>query len=217
MRGRLAGLRPTAPPSMGKKPVYQRVSARTLVRIRPGQEEPMPMPMARTIDAADGDDEQRGAHRDLEEAFAHPGDGEQLEGDDTAGDEQRFVDVGDQERQRVEDAAERGHAAGDGAAHDRGAAPGLLAGVRERLRPAHADPSAEGDGEADTQRCVRSLSRSRRRRSARARRRCRRSCRRARAARRAARSRARRRSPRGGSSVRAGRRAAGGLSRAWRS
>ncbi len=65
----------------------------------------MPTPIASTISAADGDHEQRGAHRDVQEAFADPGDHEQLDRDHAAGDDQRLVDVGDQERQRVEDAA----------------------------------------------------------------------------------------------------------------
>ena len=64
------------------------------------------MPIASTISAPDGDDQQRGAHRDLEEAFADPGDREQLDRHHAAGHEQRLVDVGDDERQRVKDAAQ---------------------------------------------------------------------------------------------------------------
>ena len=43
----------------------------------------------------------------------------------------------------MEETADRGHAAGDRAAHERRAASGLLAGVRKRLRPAHAHARAE--------------------------------------------------------------------------
>ena len=88
------------------------------------------------------------------------------------------------------------------AAHDRRAATGLLARVRQRLRPAHAHARAERTSRVPRAAPCASSTRSPRRRSAPARRRCRRSARRAPAARRAARTRARRRSPSGGSGVR---------------
>src|SRR2546423_14926715 len=70
-------------------------------------------------DPTDRDEEQRGAHRDPEEAIPDPRDREQLDRHDDPGDNQRLVDVGDEEGQGVEDAPEHRHPAGDGPAHDR--------------------------------------------------------------------------------------------------
>ena len=63
--------------------------------------------------------------------------------------------VRDQERQAVQDAADEGASSGDRAAHDRAAAAGELARVREPLRERHADAGAECGGEARDERVPR--------------------------------------------------------------
>ena len=60
----------------------------------------------RDHDAAEGDLDQRGAHRDAQEALADPRDDDQLDGHDDVGDRQRGREVGDQERERVGGAAD---------------------------------------------------------------------------------------------------------------
>src|SRR5690242_9131845 len=79
----------------------------------------------------EGHHDQRGAHGDLEEPVSHPGDHDQLDGDDDAGHDERPVHVADDERKRAEDSAERGGGAGDRSAYDARTSTGLLAGVRE--------------------------------------------------------------------------------------
>src|SRR3954467_12240115 len=80
-------------------------------------------------DAAEGDLDQRGAHRDLEEALADPGDRGQLDRDHDVGDLQRGGEVADQERQRVRGAADERGDARDGAPGDGFAPPGERAVV----------------------------------------------------------------------------------------
>ena len=57
--------------------------------------------------------------------------------------------VGDEERQRVADAADGGHGAADQAADPGVAAAGEAAIVGERLGEAHADAGADGGGQSD--------------------------------------------------------------------
>src|SRR3954452_13359115 len=64
-------------------------------------------------DAREGDDAERADEAVLEEAPAQEGEREQLERDDRDRGDDRRVELGDQERQRVEDAAEEGAAARD--------------------------------------------------------------------------------------------------------
>src|SRR3954452_10931190 len=84
-------------------------------------------------DAAEGDLDQRGAHRDAEEALADPGDRGQLDRDHDVGDLQRGREVPDQERERVRGAADERGNARDRAPGDRFASAGERAVVRERL------------------------------------------------------------------------------------
>src|SRR3954451_18802682 len=106
-------------------------------------------------DAAERDLNQRGAHRDLEEALTDPGDRGQLDRDHDVGDLQRGGEVADQERQRVRGAADERGDARDRAARDRFPAAGQRAVVRQRLRQAHRDRGAERGGDAHEQRRAR--------------------------------------------------------------
>ena len=68
---------------------------------------------------------------------------------DDPGYHQRVVDVGDDERQRVKDAAKGGRAARDRSADDGRSATCLLAGVGKGLREAHAHAGVERRRDAD--------------------------------------------------------------------
>src|SRR5438132_845183 len=73
----------------------------------------------------------------LEVAPAQEREHHELEPDDDGRADEGDVVLRDQERQRVQDPAEEGAAAGDGAANIRAAPPGQLAGVGEALGEGH--------------------------------------------------------------------------------
>src|SRR6185503_18779925 len=100
---------------------------------------------------ADADDDhatqrdrgERLQERRLEETPANRRQRNELERDHHDRKDQRHAVLGDQERKRVEDAAEESAAAGDSTADERIAATGQLAGIREPLGERHAHAGAD--------------------------------------------------------------------------
>ena len=91
--------------------------------------------------------------------MADEGDDDEFDSDDSVSPSERSVDVGDEERKRVEETAEKGHQAGDDSAEDRVAAAGEGSVVGEALGEGHGDSGAYGGGEADEQGGVRVVGR----------------------------------------------------------
>src|SRR5437763_12018420 len=100
-------------------------------------------------DAPDGNEDQRGAHRDPEAAVADPRDREELETDHDARHDQRLFHVRNEERQRVEDASEHRHAARDRPPNDRRPPSRFFARVGAGLRPPHAHSRTHRNPEPD--------------------------------------------------------------------
>ena len=75
--------------------------------------------------------------------------------DDQVGPRERGVDVVDEEWERVEEAANEGHPAGDQAAEDGIATSGEFAVVGEALGEGHRDASTHSGGRADEKDCMR--------------------------------------------------------------
>src|SRR6185369_12086711 len=73
----------------------------------------------------------------IHKAVADIGDGEELHRDHGNGDDGRRPEIGNEIRERVAQAAERGHEPANSAAHEGSATPGQRAVVRERLGEPH--------------------------------------------------------------------------------
>lgn len=90
--------------------------------------------------AAEGDGNEGAENPGAEVPPPDPGQ-RQLEADHGGGEQDGGAVGGDEERQRVQDAAEDGAGAGDGAARQRVAAPGQVAGVGEPSENAMLTPA----------------------------------------------------------------------------